>query len=50
MPTKPTILYIEDEDDIRDQLSKLLDRFSSELFIAKDGKVGLELLKNIPLI
>ena len=45
MPTKPTILYIEDEDDIRDQLSKLLDRFSSELFIAKDGKVGLELFK-----
>jgi len=45
MSTKPTILYVEDEDGVRTQLSKLLSRFSSELYIATDGKVGLELFK-----
>jgi len=45
MSKKPTILYVEDEDGVRNQLSKLLNRYSSELFIAEDGKVGFELFK-----
>ncbi len=45
MSVKPTILYVEDEDGVRQQLSKLLTRFSSELYVAEDGKVGLELFK-----
>ena len=45
MITKPTILYVEDEDGVRNKLSKLLGRYSSELYIAKDGKIGLELFK-----
>jgi len=45
MSKKPTILYVEDEDGVRTKLSKLLSHYSSELFIAEDGKVGLELFK-----
>ena len=45
MITKPTILYVEDEDGVRNKLSKLLGHYSSELYIAEDGKVGLELFK-----
>jgi len=42
---KPTLLYVEDEDGIRDQLSRFLGYFSSKLYLAKDGKEGLELYK-----
>ena len=45
MLTKPTILYVEDEDGVRSKLSKLLTHFSSELYIAEDGEIGLELFK-----
>ena len=45
MNTNPTLLYVEDEEGIRNQLSKFLAYFSSELYIAKDGEDGLELYK-----
>ena len=45
MNKHPTILYIEDEEGIRNQLSKFLKYFSSELFVACDGQEGLELYK-----
>lgn len=45
MNYKPTILYVEDEEIIRKQLSKFLDYSSSELYIAEDGAIGLELFK-----
>ncbi|MEA1956600.1 MAG: diguanylate cyclase [Campylobacterota bacterium] len=45
MQIKPTILYVEDEDGIRNQLSKFLKHFCSELYLAEDGKIGLELFK-----
>jgi len=45
MDNSPTLLYVEDEDGIRDQLSKFLGYFSSSLYLAKDGEEGLELYK-----
>jgi len=45
MDKDPTLLYVEDEDGIRDQLSRFLGYFSSELYLAKDGEEGLELYK-----
>ncbi|MEA1891911.1 MAG: response regulator, partial [Campylobacterota bacterium] len=39
------LLYVEDEEGIRDQLSKFLKYFSSEFFIACDGEEGLKLYK-----
>ena len=45
MPTNPTLLYVEDEEGIRNQLSRFLNYFSEELFVAKDGREGLELYK-----
>ncbi|SFV59888.1 diguanylate cyclase/phosphodiesterase (GGDEF & EAL domains) with PAS/PAC sensor(s) [hydrothermal vent metagenome] len=45
MDNSPTLLYVEDEDGIRDQLSRFLGYFSGELYLAKDGKEGLELYK-----
>ena len=45
MNKHPTILYIEDEEGIRNQLSKFLRYFSSELFVACDGQEGLALYK-----
>ena len=45
MSKKPTLLYVEDEDGIRDELSRFLKHFCSELFIAKDGQEGFELYK-----
>jgi len=45
MSTKPTILYVEDEEGVRNTLCKLLSRFSSNLYVAENGKIGLELFK-----
>jgi len=42
---KPTILYVEDDDGIRNQLVKFLEYFSTKLITAKDGQEGLELYK-----
>ena len=38
-----TILYTEDEDGARESLSEFLSNFTNNLFLAKDGKEGLEL-------
>ncbi len=40
-----TILYVEDEDGIRKQLTRFLEYFSSSLYLASNGKEGLELYK-----
>lgn len=39
--SKPTILYVEDEEGIRTKLVKFLKNFASNLYIAVDGKDGL---------
>ncbi len=43
MNKKPTLLYVEDEEGIRNELSRFLKHFSSELYVASDGEKGLEL-------
>jgi len=45
MSKKPTLLYVEDEEGIRNELSKFLKHFCSEIYTAYDGKNGLELFK-----
>lgn len=42
---KPTILFVEDEEAIRNQLGRFLKRFCKELFLAQNGLEGLELYK-----
>ena len=45
MKTKLTLLYVEDEDGIRNQLSRFLKYFSTTIYTATNGKKGLELYK-----
>jgi len=45
MQYKPTILYVEDEAGIRENVKRPLGYFSSELYIACDGQEGLALYK-----
>jgi len=45
MDQKPTILYVEDEEGIRNELHRFLTYFSSKLFVEVDGVKGLELFK-----
>lgn len=40
-----TILYVEDEDDVRDGYARSLKRICKELYTAQDGRAGLELYK-----
>ena len=40
-----TILYVEDEDDVRDGYARALNRVSKKLYTAADGIIGLELYK-----
>jgi len=40
-----SILYVEDETNIREMLTRFLQRFCKELYVAKDGQEGLELYK-----
>ncbi|MFY9075787.1 hypothetical protein CRU99_12910 [Malaciobacter mytili] len=35
-------LYVEDDDNIRNELSSLLSNFFGKIYVAKDGKEGLE--------
>lgn len=35
-------LYVEDDDNIRNELSSLLSNFFGKIFVAKDGKDGIE--------
>ncbi len=44
---KLTILYVEDDDKIRNEMSTLLGGFAKKVFVAPDGREGLETyLKN----
>jgi len=40
-----TILYVEDEDDVRDGYTRALKRVSHQLYTASNGSEGLELYK-----
>lgn len=40
-----TILYVEDEQVVRDGYERALQRYSRELYVAEDGSEGLELYK-----
>ncbi len=40
-----TILYVEDEEDVRLETSKALDKYAKKLYLAKDGEEGLSLYK-----
>ncbi|MFA6195063.1 MAG: EAL domain-containing protein [Sulfurimonas sp.] len=40
------VLYVEDDDDARQELKDLLKMFFGNIFVAKNGKEGLELFKN----
>ena len=42
---KITILYVEDEEDVREGYSRALKRICSQLYTADNGVVGLELFK-----
>jgi len=42
---KITILYVEDEDDVREGYSRTLQRMSAQLFTAVNGEEGLKLFK-----
>jgi CheY-like chemotaxis protein len=42
-----SILIVEDEKDIRESLKMLLELEGYSVFTAKDGKEGLEILKNL---
>ena len=39
------ILYVEDEKNVREMMSRFIERFCDELFVAQDGQEGLELFK-----
>lgn len=39
------LLYVEDEDMVRNQLARILGRRADSILIAENGKVGLELYK-----
>jgi len=41
-----TLLYVEDEKDVRDSLSEVFRHRVKKLFIAKDGQEALEIFKN----
>lgn len=46
-----SVLYVEDEEDVRDQFTEFLSRIVGTLLIAADGVEGLELFaKNRPHI
>ena len=40
-----TILYVEDEESIRDGYTRALKRISDKVYIASDGAIGLEIYK-----
>jgi CheY-like chemotaxis protein len=40
---KVSILYVEDQEDVRLFLSKILSRHYSRVYLAENGKIGLEL-------
>lgn len=48
MDKASSILIIEDDEDIRESLKNILEMEGYEVHAAKNGKEGLELLRNIP--
>jgi diguanylate cyclase (GGDEF)-like protein len=40
-----TILYVEDESEVREELTRFLQRFSSHVITAENGEEGLELFR-----
>jgi len=42
---KPTILFVDDEEGIRDVIKTFLKRFSKEFYLASNGQEGLEIYK-----
>jgi len=47
--TKPAILLIDDEEVIRDVISRLLERNGYRVFTAEESEAGLKLLKEEPI-
>lgn len=45
--TRP-ILIVEDDEDVRESLKQVLELLGYPVYLAKTGKVALELLKSIP--
>jgi CheY-like chemotaxis protein len=46
--TSRTILVVEDDEAIRDSLREALESDGYQVFTAEDGKLGLEMLDNMP--
>ncbi len=44
---KITILYVEDEDEIRSSILSVLEKFFKEIFTAEDGQKGLKKYKQL---
>jgi YesN/AraC family two-component response regulator len=42
---KPSILYVEDENNLRDELARFIKRFASDFYIATNGEEGFEKYK-----
>ncbi len=40
-----SLLYVEDETSIRDEMKSLFEKYINKLYVAKDGEEGLELFK-----
>ena len=40
-----SVLYVEDEDDTRTQISQILKLFFNEVFVSKNGKEALEIFQ-----
>ncbi len=40
-----TLLYVEDDDDVREGYQRTLTKISKQLFLAKDGEEGLKIYK-----
>jgi len=45
MKNNISILYVEDENNVREMLSRFLKRFCNNLYVAQNGQEGLELYK-----
>ena len=44
-----TVLYVEDNAEVQTQTIKMLESFFNNIFVANNGKVGLELFLKNPL-
>ena len=40
-----SILYVEDENSVREMLSRFISRFCETIYLAEDGAKGLEIYK-----